>query len=530
MRDQLNAVFAVLTEAVMVYSREGHPLLINKAAEALFGADAAEMSGIDLFHLTNAGKKPVQGDRSVFERVLEGEAVADEPFHVDPVGGDVRKVRITAIPLMKEGEIAGVAIVARDRTKHDLLIKNLEKEQAALKAVIENAPEAIVVTDDQCRIIMTNPAAEKICGRCAADGRGSFYRQFKRRYLEPDSPDPLELPLNRAVFNGEIITNHEMATVLPDGRIRYIRVNAAPIRNPDDEITGAVGIFQDITQRKKEKLELQHARIGLEKQVEGRTAELSAGIEALKTEIRERGRIESELICSQEKLRKMSQQMLESMEADRRQVAKEIHDSIGASLSAIKFGLEAKLAKMAPEPPDNLFSLENIIANLKQTIKETKQVSAFLRPTMLDELGLMATLQWFCREFQSIYQNIRIEQQVDIGEKEIPDSIKIVIYRILQETMNNAAKHARPDRIYFSLRNRNGSIELFIEDNGVGFDPGKRMKVIDPMSGHGIIGMRDRAEICGGSFELHSAPRSGTRIRVLLPTDTPEPGQAPAAI
>jgi signal transduction histidine kinase len=251
--------------------------------------------------------------------------------------------------------------------------------------------------------------------------------------------------------------------------------------------------------------------------VEERTAELRHTVNTLREEIEERKKIENRLQDSQDNLRHLSHRMLHTLESDRQKIARELHDSLGASLAAIKFSLEEKLAQMPTNPPDDILSIESIVSYLTTTIKETKRISANLRPTILDDLGLLPTITWFCREFQSFYRNIRIEEKIRIREEEIDESMKIVIYRILQEAINNAAKHGNPNTINLVLTKKDSRVELTVDDDGNGFDLKDKLNSSDPMSGNGIQGMKERADICGGDFKILSHPGTGTRVHVSLP-------------
>jgi signal transduction histidine kinase len=142
-----------------------------------------------------------------------------------------------------------------------------------------------------------------------------------------------------------------------------------------------------------------------------------------------------------------------------------------------------------------------------------------LRPSMLDDLGLLATLSWFCRRFQTIYSWIRIEQKIDIKEDEVPDSLKTTIFRITQEAMNNAAKHGKPRLISLSLNGEGKTIELVIKDNGTGFDIEEMLAKKRSSQGLGLESMRERTELSGGSFIIESARDKGTVIRTSWPTE-----------
>lgn len=515
---EISQVFSALAEPVIVYDPAGTPVMANPAAVHMLGFDPTGMPWrifIQKKVLFYPNNRPVPFDQLPCSRALAGEKVRDEKFIRTDSRGRERTYEFNAVPLLHQGRITGAVTVARDETERSRLMDQLETERTALQAIIHSAPEAIIVVDDECRVVMTNPAARKFYQQTPTDPipgtMGPGYNDSSPPY------DPVDLPLARSVFQGEMIVDHELAVGLPEDKCRHVLVNTAPIRNPRGHISGAVGVFRDITQRKQEHLELEQARTELEKRVAERTAELTHTVETLREEIEHRKKIEARLQDSQEKLQNFSHRMLHTLEADRQKIARELHDSLGASLAAIKFSLEEKLSQMPPDPPDHILSLESIVSYLMTTIKETKRISANLRPTILDDLGLLATITWFCREFQYFYPHIRVEQQIRIKEENIDEPLKIVLYRILQEAMNNAALHADPENIRVALEKNKDRIELVVTDDGKGFDPGSRQGPGNPVSGQGIQGMKERASVCGGKLEIHSRPQKGTRVTVSMP-------------
>jgi signal transduction histidine kinase len=171
-------------------------------------------------------------------------------------------------------------------------------------------------------------------------------------------------------------------------------------------------------------------------------------------DITSRKQMEAELEKSHQRLRDLSLKSIEALESDRRNVARELHDSIGGSLAAIKFGLEAIAAEITKRPDLEAESLEKSIAYLANTIKETKRIAANLRPLSIDDLGLLATIDWHIRQFSQQYTNIKIIKQIDIREEEIPDLAKIVIYRVLQEALINCTKHSQADEVHICLKKK----------------------------------------------------------------------------
>jgi signal transduction histidine kinase len=277
--------------------------------------------------------------------------------------------------------------------------------------------------------------------------------------------------------------------------------------------------YYDRRERLEAKAQLKKAHRELEKRVEARTAELSLTVQALEREIEERKVAVQALRRSEQRLRELSRQILAAQENERKIAAREIHDAVSGNLATIKFSLEEKLERMADEPPSGEMSLEKIIALVKETIQETRRICANLRPSMLDDLGLLKTLEWFCREYEKYYPHIRIERRFEISETDIDPSLQNTVYRVLQEAMNNVAKHSGADSIQINLARLGERIELCVTDNGCGFDPASLGARTDSLSGYGLAGMTDRAEICGGSLDIASAAGDGTALRLTLPLD-----------
>lgn len=234
-------------------------------------------------------------------------------------------------------------------------------------------------------------------------------------------------------------------------------------------------------------------------------------------DISKRKQAEKKLRESEEKLRLLSRKIIESQENERKLVAKELHDSVGGNLSAIKFALEEKLDHMEDDPPSEVVSLEKIVANIKDTITEVRRISNHLMPSMIEDLGVLATIRAFCRKQSDFYQNARITTQLDVNEDNIPDLLKITIFRVIQEALTNAFKHGQADKIHLSLVKDGYYIELFVTDNGCGFDPENIPSNPNSISGLGLKGMIDRAEICNGTFDISSEIGKGTQIKLTLP-------------
>jgi signal transduction histidine kinase len=242
--------------------------------------------------------------------------------------------------------------------------------------------------------------------------------------------------------------------------------------------------------------QLQGTRNELEGRVERRTAELGE---------------------ANESLRHLSSKLLSAQEDERRRVALEIHDTLGASLSAVKFKVEGAMQEIGGEANAASAALKTLVPVIQESIDECRRIQMDLRPSMLDDLGLLATLSWFCRQFKAIYSKIRVEQEIEVEEDDVPRSLRIVAFRVAQEAMNNVAKHSKADLVRLSLRKKDDRMELVLHDNGQGFNPEKALALESTNRGLGLSSMRERTELSGGSFHIESAEGKGTTIRASWP-------------
>jgi signal transduction histidine kinase len=163
--------------------------------------------------------------------------------------------------------------------------------------------------------------------------------------------------------------------------------------------------------------------------------------------------------------------------------------------------------------------LNTTLPLVQECIEECRRIQQDLRPSAIDDLGLLPTLSWLCRRFETIYSHIRTGQTIQIEEGEIPNALKIVIYRVVQEAMNNVAKHSKADLVHLSLRKIDRKLELMIQDNGQGFNLEKVISQENTKKGLGLSSMMERTELSGGSFTIESTEERGTIIRASWPLD-----------
>ena len=229
--------------------------------------------------------------------------------------------------------------------------------------------------------------------------------------------------------------------------------------------------------------------------------------------------LKKNLVKAENRIHHLSSKILETEEKQRKVMARELHDAVGSNLAAVKLALENR--KEAFNDPSHAIPLSQIIHIIEKTMDEVHLISRNLSPAILDKLGLKKAIESLCREIARINPFIRIDCTLDFHSQVIPDPLKIVLYRIIQEALNNAIKHSQGTHVQVTLKAVESSIILEIADNGRGFDlPRAYADSTDPSRGVGLQSMQDRTELYGGRFEIFSEEHEGTLIRSVWPMKT----------
>lgn len=221
----------------------------------------------------------------------------------------------------------------------------------------------------------------------------------------------------------------------------------------------------------------------------------------------------------EEEIRRLSRRVIMAQEDERKRIATDLHDGIAQSLTMLKFSIESSIHKLHSENKDvDLAMLESAAEQIITTVEEVRRISWNLTPTMLEDWGLQAVIEWLCEEVESHYPNLNIECSLCLdgrclGEREIPHLVSIAIYRIVQEGLNNATKHAGAKLIKVAVEELDDGIRLIVSDNGNGFEADDGAARGSDRPGMGLNSMRERVEATGGLFDITSKPDKGTTIR-----------------
>jgi len=384
-----------------------------------------------------------------------------------------------------DGAVSGVVLTLVNVTERVLAQEKLRRNEELLRTTKDLLPVGLWITDRDGNIIESNPAGHRIWAGAKYVGIEQF-GEYKAWWVDSGKRiEPEDWAVARAIRKAEASIDEELEIECFDGTHKIILNSAVPILSDQQEITGVVVVNQDITDRKRKQQLLRE---------------------------------------SENRLRQLSSQLITVQENERQRISREIHDGIGQSLSAIKFRIESILQQKG-KWREKEKSLEELVPLIRGCIDETRRVQTDLRPSMIDDLGILPTVSWFCREFEKTYTGLHVEKHLSVLEQEVPPLLKIVIFRMLQEAMNNVAKHSKATRVDLYLRKADNSVELVLQDNGAGFNLQKVLSRSGPDRGLGLASMRERAELSGGSFTIDSLEGKGTTISGTWPMI-----QKPAAI
>jgi signal transduction histidine kinase len=211
--------------------------------------------------------------------------------------------------------------------------------------------------------------------------------------------------------------------------------------------------------------------------------------------------------------RSLSRQLILAQEKERKRIASELHDGIAQTIGVVKYRIEDSIVRLGERYPDlDLSILDGTVGEIRSLLDEVRRISNNLSPSMLEDFGLHVALDWLCKEFKTLNPDLNVDCGIRIDESDTPELIKIAIYRVAQEALHNVSKHASATHVNAFLESTDGSVNLVISDDGIGFDPDKTKRSFDSNTGLGVRSMRERVEATGGTFILKSAPKEGVEI------------------
>jgi two-component system, cell cycle sensor histidine kinase and response regulator CckA len=489
-------------DAVIATDIEGKITFMNAAAEAVTGwtiSEAAMKPATVVFNIVNEHTR--RQVESPITKVLREGKVVGLANHTILVRKDGREVPIddSGAPIRdREGKTLGVVLVFHDITERKQAEEALRESETRLRRLYESGLLGVIYWNMNGEIKDANDKFLEMVryGReDLAAGRIDWVHMTPPEYRHLDEKSAVELRgtgVNRMPFEKEYIRK--------DGTRIPIVIAGAML---DEARFNGVAFVLDISERKRAEealrhrtLELQHLAENLEKRVSERTAELAA----------------------------LSSQLVSAQEDERRRVSYDLHDNVWQALVAIRFEIERLFFDFGGADRTSLQDrAKKIMAAILDTVGKIRSMQGDLWPYLLDDIGILATIDWYCREFEKDHPGLTIERQGGLAENDILQSAKIVLYRVLQETLSNVEKHSQASHVMLRLKKVDHRMEFTVEDNGIGFDAEEMFAKRSPWGGLGLLSVKARAELSGGRFGVESVIGRGTMVRVSWPFQEDDP-------
>jgi PAS domain S-box-containing protein len=420
----------------------------------------------------------------------EDRAIAVEAFHLEKADSSVMKYVVIRLMkkngdwlwcmcrahnLLSNSYVNGVAIYFHDDTLRKTATEALKQSEQRFRNLVSELQVGIILQNAEGNIVMSNDAMYKmlslsehdLIGKKIWDAFPDTVKENLSQFETKERPAYLSITTKKAISDVVMGVRHPKT-----GNYIWLLINAHPILDPDGNVQTVICSFTDITERKK-----------LEQ------------------------KLLSEQLVHQ---RLLTQATIDSQEKERREIGKELHDNIGQRLTTIKLYLDLAFAG-ADETTSEMISLSQ--RNISDVINEIRSLCRSLIPSSLNDLGLIECINDLIisvSKAQAVHLDFYHSQ---FNESLLPENQKLMVFRIIQEQLNNIVKHSDATKVLINIFSKGSVMNLEINDNGKGFDTSTVRR------GLGLTNMKNRAELLGGSFTLISAPGKGTTVKVSISPD-----------
>ncbi len=458
-------------DAIAIFDLKGRILDVNHGATILLGFSKKEMQDmtlIDILTPEELAAKPVRYD------LLESGEGTIRQRKMRRKDGSLVETEVHAKRLTNGNFLA----LIRDLSERIKVQQQIEREKRLADSIIESLPGVFYLFDDQCRYIRWNKFKETISGYTGAE----ISKMSPLDFFEEPEKEMIRQKIGEGFVKGETIAEAHLVT--------------------------------------KTGKKIPYYFTGIALEYEGKSCLLGTGID-----ISDRKNAENILRESSEQLRHLSAHLQNIREEERIDIAREIHDELGQQLTVLKMDISWLKKKIVSKDEKVEQKMNDLMEVIDNTVKTVRKISSDLRPSMLDDLGLVAALEWHCQEFE---KRSGIKTKFDAGKLaesgpqgsvggrlELPVESTTAMYRIFQESLTNVARHAEATKVDASLKVTKGQLQMQISDNGKGFS----VNGIQNKKTLGILGMRERVYIMNGEYTIESIPGKGTTVKVTIPVE-----------
>ena len=455
---------ANLSQVEVYIVQDGFFRFVNLHMQEYGGYSEEQLMGMRSAHVIHPEDR--YGAREHAVEMLKGRRRSPYEFRIVTSTGAIRWImeRVTSIHYRGHRAVLGNSM---DITGRKEARSRLEELEALESSILDAIPHALIGLRNR-RIYFANNAVETVFGWPPHDLIGTHSRILYRTDRESEE-------IGRRLYSA-LVSQRTFSMEFPcrrrDGAEIACLVRASRIGDSLHE-RRIVATFEDITERK---------------------------------------RAEKELKLSREQLRNLSAHLQSAREKERTHVAREIHDELGQSLTALHMDVSWLKKQLPADPPRFREKAVRMGSIVESTMEMVHRISGQLRPRLLDDLGLTAAMEWHAGEFQS-RSGIGCSARLDCDDSTIEKDMCTAVFRIFQESLTNVARHSRATRVHVRLRELDDRLVLTITDNGVGITANQ----IEAPTSFGIMGMRERAHLWGGDVHIEGRMHEGTVLTVSIP-------------
>ncbi len=430
------------------------------------GSFAASLeAGLSLVHPEDAARV-----KDGLARALAGERAVSQVSRIVRPDGTIRYLHTQEEVILDErGKPWRLVGAAQDITERRVAELRLRESEARFRAVFERAALGIGLIDLQGRFLSVNNAFQEMLGYGEEEFRGKRIDE-----LSHADDRKRDLELFREVASGRRESYQmEKRYQRKNGQYLWCRMTSSLVQDPEGRPFYAVGMIEDITQRKEAEMQLQE---------------------------------------SEKKLRHLASQLMSAQEDERKRISRELHDELGQALLVLKLQARGIKKELPPNEQHLHEECEGILTNLDEVVDKVRRLSHDLSPMIVEDLGLSAALQHLIGEFCKHNRLVCDFQEIDLDDL-FPVEAQVAIYRIFQECLTNIGKHSQATRMAVSMDRRRDRVSFLIRDNGKGCEAEARRRG----RGLGLVAMEERARMVGGDLSVQSGKGQGASISFEIP-------------
>jgi PAS domain S-box-containing protein len=468
-------LFENASDAMWVQDMKGYIVGINAACQKLTGYSRQELIGKNVREFISG--EYLEMAREVFRKLINREEIA-QPYEQRLLrkDGSMREMKMATSLVVVKGEIAGFLHIARDVTEEKLA-------EEMLSEIIDGSPIPAFVLNEEHKITHWNTSIESLSGISGKEMVGTD-QQWRAFYTE-NRPTMADLILEgssegeiEAYYKGKFKKSrliegaYEAEDFFPalGESGKWLLFTASPIRNSRMETIAAIETLQDVTEERQ----------------------------------------------MQDNLHYYVQQITRAQEDERKRIARELHDESSPPLLLLIQQIDRIASSNRRLSKSLQDSLEQLRTQAVEALEGLRRCAQDLRPRIVDDLGLLPALEWMA---DNLIKDYKIDTRVEVrgSERDLPDEVQLIMFRVAQEALSNIRRHAEATKAWITLEYRDDRVVLKVRDNGKGFELPSRIGDLASTGRLGLAGMRERIQLINGNLKMESEPGKGTKVAVEVP-------------